>query len=312
MNREEYAVFINTSANNGRAEKRWGKIKELVTNRLPPSTHYIEYSPPFDLMSTVASLWEQNVSNFIAVGGDGSLFYLLNALMPLNDGSRPMSVGAIGLGSSNDFCKTNSAKVDGYKFRIGKSKSAIVDVGSVTIDDGTSSFQKYFFSNASIGYLANANAYFNSNNSIVDFLKKGAVDLAINYTAIASLWSHKNQSLALDFNDDQHTYNISTLSILKSPHVAGDFRYPSQISPDDGTFDLKVCWDHSKWQLLRTLLRLYRKKFEGKNLASYSTDRLTIASDTAFFLELDGEIFNAVKANFKVLPRNITVLNFFD
>lgn len=312
MSNDKFAVFVNKSANNGKSKKKWEEIKKLVNKNLPDNTVYYEYSPPFDLDKLIKNLIGKNGTNcFIAVGGDGTLFYLLNALTQINSCRlQHIFLGAIGLGSSNDFCKINSSSSKGYKFRIGKSKSEPADIGFVTLYNGKKKQSKYFISNASIGFLSNANALFNSNDLVINFLKKRFVEFAINYTAIASIFKHKNCSLSISYGSEQYTRNITNLSILKSPNVAGSFRYPSNISPNDGLFDIKLCSDQSKLELSHTLFQLYMNKFQGKKLSSFNTNQITVESDKDFFVELDGELFGASKAEFQIMPSSINTLNF--
>ncbi len=66
----------------------------------------VEEVGPFDCVAaSVREAVAKGERAFIAAGGDGTVNLLLNAVMELGSGVTDIRIGAVGLGSSNDFHK---------------------------------------------------------------------------------------------------------------------------------------------------------------------------------------------------------------
>ena len=131
----------------------------------------------------------------VSAGGDGSVHYLVNHL--LKDGKEYASnvtLGAIGLGSSNDFLKPFGEKIKGIPVRINYSKGTLLhDTGMVTyMDDANLEQRKFFIVNASVGVTAKANWNFNNPDYFLRFLKKQKTSSTIVYADNTNVRKHSN------------------------------------------------------------------------------------------------------------------------
>lgn len=250
----------------------------------------------------------------VAVGGDGTVGAVLNALMdPATDRPRgDVALGAIGLGSSNDFHKPMSPerRVGPLPARISGAAATVVDVGKarITHPDGSQSV-RYFLLNASVGVVAAANDYFNQGEGLMGWLKSKHTDLAIAYAALVNIVRFRPRPISLRI-DGQVVLDepITNLGVLKSVHFAGGMRYDTDVTRDDGQFDVNVWEAMGKGRLLATVIALYRGKFRGRPCTrSLRGKVVTITSPTPLPLELDGEIFPAIAAELTVLPRALKV-----
>ena len=123
----------------------------------------------------------------VAAGGDGTVNGVLNAILA-NDVD--VALGAIGLGSSNDFHKPFAAdrSVAGVPVRLDPAQAVRADVGKATLTDPDGAMRtRYFVLNASLGVVAQGNAFFNAPDRTLRALKKTSVDLAIAYAALVSI-----------------------------------------------------------------------------------------------------------------------------
>ena len=92
---------------------------------------------------------------------------------------------------------------------------------------GSEFFHKYFLLNASMGVTAEANNLFNNPDAVLKFLKKHFTGLAILYAAFRTIFSYKNFEAKIIFDSyETYSFNISNLSIIKSPNISGDLSYP--------------------------------------------------------------------------------------
>ena len=103
MDRCAVRVFLNERASYGRASKRWAAVEGELRARAGE----FDVEPAASLARVAESVrlaFDRGERVFIAAGGDGTVNMLVNAIMALEDRSN-VSLGAVGLGSSNDFHK---------------------------------------------------------------------------------------------------------------------------------------------------------------------------------------------------------------
>ena len=249
---------------------------------------------------------------FVSAGGDGSVHYLVNHLLttPRNS-TQQVTLGAIGLGSSNDFLKPFGEKIRNIPVRINRSGGSFLhDVGVATYRDEAGCLQKkYFIVNASLGVTAQANSNFNNPGTTLKFLKKHFSSGAILYTAVSTILSHKNTPFHLKYNDTELMVSISNINILKLPYVSGSFFYNQDISRDDGQLGLNVCMNMTKRELLYVLGKLQKGKFPAfEKTISVFTNNVSLTADESFVFECDGETEKATSLHVTILPNALSVL----
>ncbi|UCH14271.1 MAG: hypothetical protein JSV22_14370 [Bacteroidales bacterium] len=301
------AILINNSASNNTGEKKWKRIKDKVLKRFPKNTIVIPYKVPFNLFHCLKKLInEKGVTCFISAGGDGSINYLLNALIKITGRhSRNYCLGGIGLGSSNDFLKPFSDYIEGVPVKINPDFNNLTDVGKVTYTDEESEVKaRYFIVNASLGITADANLLFNKGDLFIRYMKSRSVGLTILYTVIKTLITYKNKLITVNGGVESHKLRIANLSLTKSPYISGNFYYdrcPGKIS---GKLGFHCTGDMTKMEIIRTLYDLSKGRYTG--LAKRSTsfvDELDISSADFLAMETDGEIQVGKRFSFTTIPK---------
>ncbi|MEM9920571.1 MAG: diacylglycerol kinase family protein [Bacteroidota bacterium] len=306
-------IFVNVAANNNEGKKRWERIEKQVVASLLPAIEIVKYKPPFDFAPDIRRFLAANEEGYIiSSGGDGSLNVLLNTLLPLMGESRQrIGIGAIGIGSSNDFHKPFNRKLEGIPLRIDSHTSA-VDIGQVDYTvDAKKWHRKYFLINASIGLIANANELFNKGDFIIDRLKNRFLNTTILYTALKTIATHRNMMGALiQENGHKERVPLTNLSIIKNRHVSGEFMYDQKMEADNGLLGLNYCYDLNRIGILQALSDLKRGRFSGKpKRVSTYIKSVEIELDKIGSLETDGEITAIKKAKISVLPKAIQLMN---
>ena len=307
------AVLVNLAAGGGRCRKTWALIRDAVLQRLPKQTYVIPFAGQIDLTETLSLLWEKDGINcFIAAGGDGSVHYLLHAMMDLMAKEEsPFFLGAIGLGSSNDIHKPVKATIDGIPIRINCEEFTPVDVGVVDLLSEKAQRRRIFFlANASLGVTAAANHFFNEGTGLIRFLKSKWTQGAILFAAIKTILTYRNYPATLSYCGQQKAISISNLSVLKNPHLSGDLRYDQDIGPEDGRLGLNYCDNMSKKELIQTLNDLGKGRFTGRpKRHSQFVQNIKVAVNHPVPMEADGEIYMGTDFEFSLLPRGINLLS---
>lgn len=307
----KYAVLVNLAANNGRAARRWESIAAEVALRLPPDTQVISFRPPTDIKPILNGLLQEGVQGFVSAGGDGSANILLNLLMrQTGEDARQLTLGGIGLGSSNDFIKPKQHFLQGLPTRLEFQNAGLVDVGKAEFRDGNGNWQiQYFIANASLGVTAEANWFFNHGDWFVQFAKDRWTDLAIVYAALRTILRFENFKATLTFEQEILETKLSNLAILKSPYVSGSFHFDDPVQRDDGFLGLNACLDMKKTELLGVLAGLAKGRFRGRpKTLSIAKKDLSVQTQTPVALEMDGEIYQTTEVRFSVIPKAIRLM----
>jgi diacylglycerol kinase (ATP) len=305
------AVLVNLAANNNSAEAKWKRIQTKVLGTLPANTTVITYRPPFDLKACIGELHEsQKISCFISAGGDGTLNCVLNVLINFfaQNPCRPF-LGAIGLGSSNDYHKPFSSTCLGVPVKIDMTRSILTDVGQVEYVLGSAKSIRYFLTGAGMGLVAEANRLFNDGDTVIALLKHRSVNTSILYTAMKTILTYRNVPATVEYNNSSCTFSLTNLNLIKTPHVSGGFQYDSPIQRADGHLGFHLCHGMGTIQRLKVLYDLSNKRFSGKpGRVSALVRAASMSAHTPMALETDGEIQLASSAVFSVNKQQLLCL----
>ncbi len=304
-------VVVNPSANGGTARNRWHEIEHALRERISDIDIQQEDSASLGAAAIRAAV-DRGVGSVIAVGGDGSVGLALNALMdPATDRPRNPSIrlGAIGLGSSNDFHKPFDNRIAGAPARIDTQNARLTDVGKATLllPDGRR-IVRYFLINASMGLVAEGNHSFTTAGGVAKWLKPRNVEMAIVYTALKSIARLRPLHVEIRSEGWSEDVRLTNVGVLKSPYFAGGMRYDTGVTNDDGQFDVNIWSAASRPAVVRLIAGLYRGKFTGSRLATCRRGRVVeIRPEHPSPLELDGEITVVESARLEVIPKALLI-----
>lgn len=312
-------IVLNPQSNAGTALDRWQPVERALRERNTD----LEVEMPGDA-EQAAKLVRARIEAadgitpdvIVAAGGDGMVNLVLNALMdPATDrprrGAEALVLGAIGLGSSNDFHKPmrRAAVIADVPVRIDTERAELVDVGKATmlLPDGTRAV-RYFLLNASMGLVAAGNHSFNHARGVIGWLKSRNVEAAIVATALSNIATHRPLPVQVRGSDWEHAAPITNVGVLKSVHFAGGMYYDTPVTRADGRFDVNIWQAAGRARILGLIAGLYRGKFSGSALATcYRDSVVELRPAHAARFELDGEITIVESARLEVLPEVLKV-----
>ncbi|WP_433633617.1 diacylglycerol/lipid kinase family protein [Nocardia sp. CA-120079] len=305
-------VVLNSQSNAGTALRRWRPVEDVLRERNTDLTVEMPSDAEQAMKLVLASLESDPPEVIVAAGGDGMVNLVLNAIMdPATDrprqGAESVALGAIGLGSSNDFHKPVRTSIADIPVRLGAPE--LVDVGKATmlLPDGTRTV-RYFLLNASMGLVAAGNHSFNQARGLIGWLKSRNVEAAIIATALSNIATHKPLAVQLRGSDWVHSAPIMNVGVLKSVHFAGGMYYDTPVTRADGMFDVNIWEAAGRARILGLIASLYRGKFRGSALATCRRDTaVELRPGAPAPLELDGEITIVESARLEVLPRVLRV-----
>jgi diacylglycerol kinase (ATP) len=304
-------ILVNPLACGGTALKRWRTAASSFPFDTTSCTHVMNGSAESERQ--VMHALEYGETDFLAVGGDGTLNRVLNILMA-NIPPQCLSsirLGAVGVGSSNDFHKPvrDEQQCGGYPAKCDFEHADLRDVGVLDFDACGIMQRLYFLSNASVGVLAEANRVFSNPDPFLRTLKARSTGLSICYAAAQSVRRMRNLDMIVSIGDGEgQRCRLSTLSILKSPFVSGHFRYPAKAEYSSGTFTLFLHTDMSKAEIAGLAFALMAGKISSRGKAlECKASNILLESATPFAVECDGEIVVTRKAHFGILQKGVKV-----
>jgi len=306
-------IIINPYAGGGTAIEKWKKIETNIFKHF--GSVKISFLNKEKLTKDcISDLLKQGHQEFIAGGGDGTVNLLLQNIIELVPSSQleKIKIGAIGLGSSNDFHKPFNIKhmINGIPCKFNFTFAEARDVGVLAFIDSEGQKQKkYWLINASIGITAEANLFFNTPDFILNYLKRTLTNRAILYAALRTIASYRNRNISIKIgNNKSKKINLTNMGIVKSPHFSGNLSYNTPCEMDNGQFYINICREMHLLNTLNLLWNLSKNRFRGlPKTESFCSDRLTVKSDQQYAIEFDGEVIATKSSIFNIKQKMIEV-----
>jgi diacylglycerol kinase (ATP) len=305
-------VLLNTRAGGGRAERRWRELEPEVRRRLGNYVLITAGRPVLD--QELARLVRQGARDFVAAGGDGTVNLLLESLIAgVDETALPcLRIGAIGLGSSNDFHKPEAMepRVHGVPLKLERPGARLHDVGRLSYEDERGETRvRHWIINASIGTTAEANWFFNHPNALLRLLKQVSPWRGIIYAAGREIVEYRSRPMVLALDDEAPLdVMVKNLGVVKNPHFSGDLCYDSPYEPDSGYFYVHLLEQVSAPRLASTVWGLLHARFSGKKgTRSWRARHVEVTGGRPFPVEFDGETVVARRVTFDLIPRLIQV-----
>jgi diacylglycerol kinase family enzyme len=304
-------VFLNPRAGHGRGITRWKRARPLIEERTG-GLDLVEIESFEGLADAVRTAVDAGERVLVAAGGDGTVNLVLHAIMLLGVEGRSadLVLGAVGLGSSNDFHKPHRAGsfIGGVPVRLDCVEPQPHDVIRVDLEDAEGHrATRYAIMNASLGITAEANAAFTESTGVIRAVSRASVDAGIVASVLRTLAAYRDIQCRIAIDDaEEGSFAVSNLGVIKNPHFAGSFCYDTLVEPADGRLGVNLCEGLTRFQVLATLAALSRGRFTGRpKTRSWVCERVSVEGDRTFALETDGEVVRATRAEFSVCPKAI-------
>lgn len=300
-------IYLNPYCDYGKGWSKWKKAEPALRHRFG-AFEVEEIKSPSQLSNQIEEAIEGGERLFIAAGGDGTVNLMMNALMASSAPKHEFALGAVGLGSSNDYHKPFRSEtfVRGMPTRMNWKKIFPCDMIRIRYRNSQNhTLIRYSIINASIGITAQANAFYNSRLPFIVLIKRFSHDGAVVASALKTIFSYRNIPCTLAWGKSEASrLHLTNLGVIKNPHFAGGLCYDTCVEPDDGKLGVNLCAGMTKFETIKTLVRLYKRQFRGQpKTHSWYTNKLSVASVLPFALEMDGEVVSAHHVEFELMPK---------
>lgn len=297
-------VVFNRAARQGMAARRFSVVRAKLDRKFAVSV--AEMTSDGSWRTAVRTALEAGTKVFVAAGGDGTVHGLVGAVLEVRGHAAldDLTIGAVGLGSSNDFHKPLTAVMQGIPVRMDWTTAAPRDLLRVTWCDAEGEkHSDVVMVSASFGVTAAGNAQFNAPGLVLALLKRRWTGAAILCQALHTVLSWRDIPVRLAIETTNVIVDLTNLSILRTPWLSGGLQYDIPVADDDGRFVVALAHDRGLLARLGLLLALYRGRFAGRpGTRWWSADATCVELDQVADLEIDGEVVRARSARFYLHP----------
>jgi len=237
-------------------------------------------------------------SPIVSAGGDGSISEVVNGLVQAAGGGVAGPLGAIPLGSADDFADMlgMEEEIEAACRVISAGHTRIIDVGCVN--------GRYFDNNSAVGLEPMVTITQAAMRRI-----KGTPRYIL--AALKTILSHKPWHMRLTWDDGEYEGMVALVSVGNSPRTGGAFWMTPRAEMDDGYLDFIFAGELSRLKLLRLLPTTFDGSHVERPEVTYlRTTRLTIECDPPTPIQADGELFelSATHVEYTILPGRLEVI----
>lgn len=305
-------AVVNRTAGGGKGLARWQRLEPRLAERLGAFTTVFPRDAD-DARAVVRRAMLDGECDLIAAGGDGTVNLVVATIFQHTSvGDREhIRLGAVGLGSSNDFHKPirPENRLEDIPVRVAFHRTVRHDVGRLRFRTAEGGWNcRRWILNASIGITADGNYRYNADATVAR-LKRVHADLGMAWAAFSALRHGTPLTLTLITDGGApRRVRATNLGVVKNPHFTGALRYDSPHDPGSGRFTVHMLGDVGGRDRWRAFVGLHRGRFTGRpGTATWPGRRLCVTAAAPFAVEGDGEIIVTTEAELSLDPRALAV-----
>ncbi|WP_221565429.1 diacylglycerol kinase family protein [Alkalihalobacillus sp. TS-13] len=281
-----YGFIVNKHSGSGRGAKIWREVESILEARQIPYCYRTTCHRGHGTQLTFELLQENDPKVIVAVGGDGTVNEVLNALVGSN-----VPLGVLPAGSGNDLCRELDIPLN-WRMALdnlleGRVRS--IDVGEVLKHNGE---PRYYSTVAGIGFDGQVALATNESKykGIMNTLRMGKVSYVLSVLNV--LWGYSPSNLTLTIDGENRTFsNVWLVAVANSSFYGGGMRISPAAKADDGWLDVCIVSNVSKWELLKLFPQVYKgKHIDHHFVETFCCKEIQVESDVPYIIHADGEI----------------------
>ncbi|MSO20469.1 MAG: YegS/Rv2252/BmrU family lipid kinase [Acidobacteria bacterium] len=297
---DTFFAVLNPAAGAGRC----GKLAGPALNELRRAGIAIEVAETRhsgDGIALARQAYQAGYRRFLAVGGDGTSYEIINGLFPEALNGEPPTLGFLPLGTGNSFLRDFSDRGAAYateSLLAGKRRPC--DVLQLTYRGGT----LYYINLLSIGFPADVATLTNRS-----FKPLGPAGYLLGILVSLLRLRRRAFPLRTDGDAQMDQRRCLFLTFNNSQFTGGTMHIAPQANSGDGLIELVRWGPISRIGLLANLHRLYDGSHVHHPLAERrAVRRVEFALDAPIDMMVDGEVITAQCERIEVLPAALNVI----
>ena len=297
---DTFVVVVNPAAGGGRCRKLVGPaLQRLRAGGL--QLQVVETKRPGEATELARKYYERGYRRFIAVGGDGTSYEIVNGLFPQVKRAEPPQLGFLPLGTGNSFLRDFTKQgVDGAMEALLARRTHACDVMRMHHKTGVI----HYINLLSVGFAADVNA--TRSRSFAGWGEPGYF-LSI-FLRLAQL-RRRPFPLRVDGEPNVDTRRCLFLTFNNSKYTGGTMMIGPNAEVDDGLIEYVRWGPIGRIGLIRNLSTLYDGTHVNHPLAERrSVRRIEFELDGPVDVMVDGEALTLHLEALDVLPSALRVV----
>ena len=291
-------MFVNPVAGAGRAERNLRRVRGAF-ERMETTTEFVVVASASEMETRVRAAIAQGTRLVFAMGGDGTVQALVNAVGVERDGENGVVIGILPSGGGNDFASALGLPKDPADAVAALRGASIrsVDVLRARTGDGAN---RLFVGGGGIGLDVEAARHASGS------YRRWPGRSRYLASALRAWREFEPLGVRVVFPDDDIAAiegRVMTAAVLNTPSYGAGLRVAPAARIDDGLLDVSILKSFSAAQVGRALPRLATK---GELPDGYFTRRKTrtvvLQADRPCQFHADGEIIGSAPVRIDVLP----------
>lgn len=290
MSNQRPLFIVNPVAGNGRAAAAMERIRSAVGG----TAEFMLTRGPGDAETQAFQAATEGFGPVIAVGGDGTIQEVVNGLMR---SPNPPPLGIVAAGSSNDVVRSLGLPRDPVRAaRLAWSDRAeAVDLGSCN--------GRHFLNVAGVGLDTIVVAAVNAQQGRFARGRTGYI-----VQALRELRRFENPVFTIHLDDRMIETPSTLLAVANLRYFGGGMKIAPQADPTDGLLDLWIGGDLSRREVLALMPAIFLGQ-HGRHpkVTHHQVASVRIESAVPLQVQLDGDILEALPAEFRVVSRALRI-----
>lgn len=289
-----YWFIVNPVSGNKRGQEIWQYVKkELDWYQIPYQVTFTQ-QPEHAIKITRQIISEPDLKAVIAIGGDGTVHEVGNALVQTN-----IPLGYIPAGTGNDFALAHRISFDPvYALqRILLHQPRLIDTAFLG--------DRYMISFSGFGFDAQVAKKV---TQLHRYKWLGRMTYALGVIQVVKSFQPTTISLTVD--GEQYRYDqVWFVAIVNTSNYAGGMEICPQAKVDDGILDICCVRCITPIQLLTMLPLVYRGKHtKHPSIITHRGKEIFISSNSDQPIHVDGEMVGTSALTIRVNPKSLLIL----
>ncbi len=297
-----HLAIVNPAAGGGRS----GRRAPAAIERLRQAGLEVEVrqtSAPRDATRIARECYGQGYRKFIAGGGDGTCWEVLNGIAPAGlepQAARRASLAVLPLGTGNSFLREFSEDGAEHTYRaLTSGQRRDCDVLRLTHAEG----RLYYVNLFGFGFAADVTI----NTLRGRYKRYGNLGYILGVLHTVAHLRHKRLALRVE-GGELEADPLTFLCVCNSRYTAGAMMMAPAASVTDGLADLIRVEPLGRLAIVRAFPRIYRgSHLQMPAVTARATRRIDFEVDEAVDVMVDGEVLNIVPRSIEVLPGALEV-----
>ena len=293
-----YFTIVNPAAGGGRCGKRApAALARLRAAGLELEVHETERAG--DATRLAAQAWRDGWRRFLAVGGDGTSYEIVNGLFPHEGAERPV-LAMLPLGTGNSFLRDfDITTAERALEAIERGDTRRCDVVRATHVEG----ELYYINLLSLGFSAEAGGLTNRR-----FKPLGAAGYVAAVLLTAARLKHPRFSVCVD-EGEQDERPCVLLSFSNSRYTAGTMMMAPAADPTDGSLDVIRIGQMGRLAFVGAFPSIFKGEHVRRpEVEQHRASRIDLNLPGPVDVMVDGEVQRLKLERLEVLPGALEVV----